>query len=96
MPRAFECVTGTYTGTGSAQTVTLGFKPSVLVSVNETDGDVVNVKILGSADATHISIGEAAAAVASNGYTLTTTGFTAGSDATCSESTKVFRYFALA
>jgi hypothetical protein len=94
MPRAFECVTGTYTSTASAQTVTLGFKPSFLIVVNETDGDQVSLKIAGSTDATHIVINTAAASVASNGLTLNTNGFTAGTDTSVCENTKVFRYVA--
>lgn len=90
-----EIKTGTYTGTGAAQSVTLGYKPAALIIVNETDGDVVNVKIAGSTDATHIAIGAAAAAVASGGITLSATGFSVGTDASVSESAKVFRYIAL-
>lgn len=94
MPRPFDRVTGTYTGTGAAQSVTLGFSPSLIFISNETDGDTLCYKIAGSADATHNSIILATAAVAANGITFTNTGFSVGTDNSVSENGKVFRYVA--
>jgi len=34
-------ISGTYTGTTAAQTITLGFRPSWFIIWNQTDGDVV-------------------------------------------------------
>lgn len=94
MPRTFDYVTGTYTGTGAAQDVTLGFKPIFLMIFNETDGDVLNIKYGSSAAATHISIDAAVSQIAANGITFSDRGFTAGSDNSVSENLKVFRYIA--
>lgn len=86
----------TYTGTTSAVTVTLGYKPICVIIYNETDGDVMWIHMNGMAaakalqflnhDTAQLSI------LATNGITLTNTGFTAGTS--LSESAKVFRYIA--
>lgn len=94
MPSLLQSVSGTYTGTGAAQTVTLGYKPSLVIILNETDGDVISFKIEGGSDATHLKMGAAVAAVSSQGITFTSRGFTVGTDASVSESSKVFRYIA--
>ncbi len=94
MAGPFDVATGTYTGTAGAQSVTLGFKPSFVLIVNETDGDSASIKIAGSTDATHVKIELAPATVASQGVTLTATGFSVGTDNSVSENLKVFRYFA--
>lgn len=91
----FEIKSGTYTGDGTSQTVTLGFKPMLVIVYNETDGDVVSIKYGESAAGTHIAIGTAAAAVASGGLLFTATGFKVGTDTSTSENAKVFRYIAL-
>lgn len=94
MPRPFDRVTGTYTGNGSSQTITLGFKPVKLEIVNVTDGDTFYITYEGVSDATGWNISTATAAVAANGATLSTRGFSVGSDASVNENAKVFRYFA--
>jgi hypothetical protein len=90
-----QTTTGTYTGTGAAQTITLGFKPKAVFILNSTDGDAVTMHFDGMSDATAISIGAAAAAVATGGVTLSSRGFSVGTDASVSESAKVFRYLAI-
>ncbi len=95
MGRLNQTVSGTYTGTGAAQTITLGFEPRAVITINETDGDSVHLHFDGMADATGVSIGTAAASVASEGITLTSRGFSLGTDASVNESAKVFRYLAI-
>lgn len=92
-----EIKTGTYTGTGTAQVIaTLGFVPSLFVCINETDGDVINFKINGSAASTHTKIDTATAAVSSNGLTFNSDGtVSAGTDASANESGKTFRFIAV-
>lgn len=85
---------GTYTGTGAAQAITLGFRPTFVITANVTDGDAVTLHINGMTDASSISIGAAAATV-TNAITFSSTGFTAGSDNSVSENAKVFRYWAV-
>lgn len=87
-----EFASSTYTGTGAAVSVNIGFKPACVIVWNETDGDVLFIHINGMTAATAIQIDAAVAALGSNGCTLATTGFTAGSS--MSESAKVFRYIA--
>lgn len=91
---AFETQTGTYTGTGAAQSVTLGYRPMLLIIFNETDGDVINFKLGAQAGDDHVSIGTATALVSSGGITLSNTGFSVGTDNSVSENAKVFRYVA--
>lgn len=97
MPKPFECSSGNYTGTGAAQTVTLGFKPKFLWIFNETDGDSMVFSSDGIADGKCVSIVGAAgpALVAANGVTLSATGFSVGTDASVSELAKVFEYVAI-
>ncbi len=87
-----EFGSSTYTGTGAAVSVTLGFKPQCVIVWNETDGDVLFIHINGMTAATAIQIDTAVAALGSNGVTLSSSGFSAGSS--MSESAKVFRYLA--
>lgn len=89
-----QVVAGTYTGTGAAQTITLGFKPKGLIIINTTDGDSVFYHIDGMADGTGVAVVLAAAAVASQGVTLSARGFSVGTDLNVNESAKVFRYLA--
>jgi hypothetical protein len=89
-----QVIAGTYTGTGAAQTVTLGYEPKGLIIINVTDGDSVFFHFDGMTDATGVSIGAAAATVASQAVTLTSRGFTLGTDSSVNESAKVFRYLA--
>jgi len=91
----FEIKSGTYTGDGTSQTITLGFKPMLVIVYNETEGDVVSIKYGESAANTHIAISTATAAVSSGGMLFTSTGFKVGTDSSASESAKTFRYVAI-
>ncbi len=90
-------VVGTYTGTGAAINVILGFKPDFLIVINYTDGDIVGLwNRAVHAAGTSTDIGAAAATNADNAFTAyagaTGEGFTAGTD--FSENAKVYGYFA--
>lgn len=87
-----EFGSSTYTGTGAAVSVTLGFRPRLVIVWNETDGDVIFIHIDGMTAATAIQIDTAVASLGSNGCTLSSSGFTAGSS--MSENAKSFRYLA--
>lgn len=91
---ASELVVGTYTGTGAAQTITLGFKPKAVVIFNYTDGDQMVLHLSNFTAASSIGIAAAVGAV-SNAVTLTATGFSVGTDTSVSESAKVFNYIAI-
>ncbi len=91
--------TGTWTGTGSAITLELGFIPNALVAANVTDGDEVYVWFNGMTAATNIIITTAAATQGSNGVMVntgvastTSAGLTLGT--ALSENAKVYRYIA--
>jgi hypothetical protein len=87
---------GTYTGTGAALNVVLGFVPDFLFIVNVTDGDLVGMWFDGMAAGTGVDIAAAVASNAADGVTRLVgddgEGFTVGTD--YSESAKVYRYFA--
>jgi hypothetical protein len=87
-----EFAIGTYTGTTAAVSVTLGFKPVCVIVFNETDGDKMWLHIQGQAAGSAYTIDTEVALEVTNSVTLSTTGFTAGTD--MSESAKVFRYIA--
>lgn len=95
MPKGqtLQWASGSYTGTGSAVNVDLGFKPILLLIFNVTDGDVLFCTFDGLSAGAGLKIDTATAALATNGLTLRNNGFTAGSD--CSESAKSFRYLAI-
>lgn len=93
---------GSYTGTGAAINISLGWVPDYVRIVNATDGDVTAEWFAGMADASSVTI------VTTAGPVLDTTnqvsdyagadasaspGFTVGSD--LSESGKTFRYVAM-
>lgn len=90
---------GTYTGTGAAVNVVLGFKPDFVQVTNITDADIVATAFRGlTAAGAGVDTAAAVAANADNDLTLTyagTTGegFTAGTD--ISENGKVYGYIAL-
>lgn len=90
----YEVKTGTYTGNGTSQSVTLGFKPMKVEIINITDGDTYYIHINGMTDATGISIAAATAGVSANGVTLSSNGFSVGSDVSVNENAKTFRYLA--
>ncbi len=87
--------TGTFTGSGAAQTVTLGYKPEVVLAFNQTDGDTVWCFINGMTADTAFAITGSVAAVSSEGITLVPTGFTLGTSAVTNESGKVYLYVAI-
>lgn len=87
-----EYKTSTYTGTGAAVSVSLGFKPAFVLVWNETDGDVLFLHIDGMTAGSAISIDTEVAAEATNYVTLSSSGFSVGTG--MSESAKVFRYLA--
>lgn len=91
----------TYTGTGAALNVSIGFIPDFLFIVNITDGDLVTMWFNGMTAGTSVDIAAAVAGNAADGVTAYAgtaggvgAGFTVGTDA--SENAKVYRYFAVA
>lgn len=88
-----QIVVGTYTGTGAAQSITLGFKPKSIRIFNVTDGDIFVDHLRSFTNGSSIATSTAVAAV-TNAVTLTPTGFSVGTDASVSESAKVFHYVA--
>lgn len=102
MSRPFETAKGTFTGTGSAITEatigSLGFKPTYLVIWNETDGDERFEVIDGLADDKAYQVIDSGSGttdlsvLASNGVTLSNTGFAVGTS--ISESGKTYRFWA--
>lgn len=96
MPNAsVQVATGSYSGTGAAQTITLGFRPTFVMLFNNTDGDVASFYIDGLAADKNISIDTETALEASNGITVSATGFSLGTGATVNENAKTFLYFAV-
>lgn len=99
-----KIVVGTYTGTGAAINISLGFVPDYVRVVNATDGDISWDWFygLGSGDAFQTANHDTAqqSLITSNGidaYTGSTSaaqGFTIGT--ALSESGKTFRYVAVA
>lgn len=87
-----QLATDTFVGTGAAVNVNLGFKPALLIIVNETDGTTMWFAIDGLADGKAYQIDTALSLLASNGITLGRSGFTAGSSV--SVNTKTMRFFA--
>lgn len=94
-----EVTVGTYTGTGAAVNVVLGFKPDFVLVANVTDGDILATAWRGlTAAGAGIDVAAAVAANADNDLTLTYEGtsgegFTAGTD--ISENGKVYGYLAV-
>lgn len=91
-------VVGTFTGTGAAVNVVIGFKPDYVRIINVTDRDISHEWFRGiMADGTSVDDGAALATNADNGvsaYAGTTgEGFTAGTD--ISENGKVYGYVAI-
>ncbi len=87
-----ESTKGTFEGTGAAVSVTCGYRPVCVIVWNEEDGDELFIHIDGMTDAHAIKIAAAVSAVTSNGITLSSTGFSAGTN--LSESGKTHRYLA--
>lgn len=89
--------TGTYTGTGSAITMQLGFIPNHIEIVNFTDGDIYHMWFDGMTADTTVDIAAAVVSNAAGGITRYTgtvgansAGLTLGTD--LSESAKVYYY----
>lgn len=95
MPKPFECSSGSYTGDATGFSISLKFKPKLLVIFNETDGDVLDLYIDGMSDDTCISISDKVYLIAANAITLSDSGFTVGSGDEVCENLKVFKYVAL-
>jgi len=92
---------GTYTGTGAAIVLELGFAPDYFKSTNITDGDILHEWYLGMAADTTVDTAAAVVTNAADGVTayagtggLTSVGLTLGTD--LSESAKVYYYIAVA
>lgn len=92
---------GTYTGTGAAINLELGFVPDWIQIWNVTDGDAKWEWFNGMTAATALTVAAAAAGVGSNGITAyegtrggDSKGLTLGT--ALSESAKVHRYIAIA
>lgn len=85
----------------TATPINIGFVPSTVIVWNVTDKDVVTIWSEGMANATAITWGTAAAAVASGGITPiaqtdgTNHGFQVGTDASVQEASKVFEGYAI-
>jgi hypothetical protein len=92
---------GTYTGTGAAINLQLGFVPDYFRTINITDGDAGIAWFKGMGAGTGITEGAALATLASNGITVyagargsASAGLTIGTAG--SVNNKVYRYVAMA
>src|SRR5689334_7506342 len=86
-------VSGTFTGTTAAQTITIGFRPSWVIWYNQTDGDTVNFWH-NSSITNYVSVVLAAATVTA-AITQTDHGFVLpASDAVGNENGKTFVFIA--
>lgn len=92
---------GSYTGTGAAQDIELGFAPEVVQIFNATDFNLIGVWFTGMSDGTAIDIAAAVAPNTADGISAyagvsgaTGEGFTVGTD--FSVSGKTYRFVALA
>jgi hypothetical protein len=85
-------VSGTYTGTTAAQTITIGFAPSWVITWNQTDGDDINFWHVSSLT-TFINVASAAATI-TGAITATDHGFTLPTDADTNENAKVYVFIA--
>lgn len=94
MPKSqvLQVASGSYTGTGSAVNVIVGFKPRRVEIFNNTDGDDLFIHFEGMSAGDAIKSSAAISKVTTNGISLRNNGFTAGSDV--SESAKSFLWFA--
>lgn len=85
-------VSGTYTGTGAAATLTIGFRPSWVIIWNQTDGD--KVVFWHNSDQANIQTVDTEAANESVAVVPTDHGLTLTSSASVNESAKVFVFIA--
>lgn len=88
-----QAETNTYTGTGAAVNVNLGYRPSLVIVYNETDGDVCWIGMSGQAAGSALQLDTAVSFISSDGITMKADGFSVGT--ALSESAKVFRYCVL-
>jgi len=95
MSKPFESAVGSFTGDGTSQSITLGFKPKFLVLFNQTDGTQLTFYMDGMADGKAVSMVSIISLIAANGVTLNATGFSLGSDNSVNQTLKVFKYFAI-
>lgn len=87
---------GSYTGTTAAQKINIGFKPSMIIGWNRTDGDTVFLWS-SAIQTTYVSIVLAAAtttAVIAQVDDGTVLGFSLASDAVANENAKVYDFIA--
>lgn len=94
MPKspALQIATGSFTGTGAAVNVVLGFKPRRVEIFNNTDGDDLFIHFEGMTEDHAIQSAAAISKLTANGISLRNNGFTAGSS--CSESGKSMLWIA--
>lgn len=93
---------GSFTGTGAALTVEIGFRPKAVLFYNETDAadTSLGLAIDGQADAAGFKIKDSGVGttdltnVTANGITMGPRGFTVGTDAVYNVNGKVYRYIA--
>lgn len=85
-------VSGTYTGSGAAATLTIGFRPSWAIFWNQTDGD--KVVFWHNSDQANIQTVDTEAANESVAVVVTDHGLTLTSSSSVNESAKVFVYIA--
>lgn len=94
-----EVKVGTFTGTGAALNISIGWIPDYVRIINVTDGDITHEWFKGMTDGTSVDTGAAVAANAADGVSdyegssSAAPGFTVGTD--ISENGKVYRYIAL-
>jgi hypothetical protein len=85
-------VSGTYTGTTAAQTITLGFKPTWFICWNVTDSDDLNFFHINSLT-TFMNVALAAGKITAT-WAAVDAGISLPSDADCNEDSKVYAYLA--
>lgn len=95
MPKPFECVSSGYTGDGnSGRTISVGFRPSLLliISINSDFGCGVSMKTQGMPDDSFMLPGYTG--FATNGVTLSDTGFSLGTAAGVNQLNATYYYVA--
>lgn len=90
MPRPYELIPFTYTGTGAALQVTLRSQPKAILAFNNTDGDTLWGFFEGMSAATAWASAAAITKVSTQGCTPNRKGFLLGTDAAINENAKVY------
>jgi hypothetical protein len=85
-------VSGTYAGTTAAQTIVIGFAPSWIIGMNQSDGDTVYFWHT-SSQTTYVKMVLAAATVTAN-LVPVVNGFSLASDAVANEDGKTYVFIA--